>query len=160
MDREILAQHLLTATERTRDFATQYVTNELPSSCRCLSSIGLAPVDRMRTDGGPFPAVSHRFHQHIAACLGPHGVDDVLAFLWRAGAVPRWIDTNAFATEGEFTNVGLIFGQFEIDDTRLSCDLHFAASGLSSGALPVQPVGSHLPPNWRDLGPNKQFDLH
>src|SRR5215468_732357 len=74
MDREILAQHLLTATERTRDFATQYVTNELPSSCRCLSSIGLAPVDRVRTDGGPFPAVSHRFHQHIAACLGPHGV--------------------------------------------------------------------------------------
>jgi hypothetical protein len=158
VERDTFLRHLLAASARSRDFATQYVTDEVPNVCRYLIDLGAPEPDRTRADGTLFPVASHRFGARTESFVGSLDAAGVVEFLWRDGSVPRWINIQAHSTDGDYTYLRLTYGTFESDDNRLYYRPGFSKI-LMHDLPPFQVVGPSLPPRWDDNHPEK-FDLH
>lgn len=159
MDREKFARHLMIASDQVREFATRFVVNDLPPQYRYLIELGRRDNDYPHPDGTPFPVVRYTFGARTETCLGPLDAAGVLDYLWRDGAVPRWIDTNVRMADEAYTYLGLMFaGDFYSDEDRLWYGPNFAPR-LSHETPPFQICGPYLPPGWKHHGENERFDL-
>jgi putative acetyltransferase len=83
---------------------------------------------------------------------GPWSVAEAVAFLWRAGKVPEWIDLHVVAEDGVRALIELeCCGRFSADE-----ELIYPYGGWS----PFQ-VGSPRPPlGWQSLEVSGRFDLY
>lgn len=85
--------------------------------------------------------------------LGPWSVEEVVAYLWRAGKVPEWINAAVESQDGRRSLVGLrCCGRF----TALEELLYHRPGGLAPFSI-KSPV---LPPGWESADVSGKFDLH
>src|SRR6185312_451570 len=104
MDRSTFAAHLRTAADQAVLFARQDVQQALPDEVMFLVYPNQSCDDNRRIgDEAIFPDESlpeGKYH-------GPWTTEEVVAFLWRHGKVPEWINTAVQAEEGYRSLVGL-----------------------------------------------------
>jgi hypothetical protein len=87
------------------------------------------------------------------ACHGPWSAEQVVAFLWRDGKVPEWIDAAAEGVDGRRTLVGLrCCGRFTGQEALL---YHRYEGGVPPFSI-KSPV---LPPGWVSVEASGRFDL-
>jgi hypothetical protein len=159
VDREKFARHLASASEQVREFATRFVVNELPTRYRYLIEVGLHANDFTRPDGTSFPVMHETVGITTTTHLGPLDAASVLDFLWREGAVPRWIDMNVRMADEAYTYLGLICaGDFHVDKDHLWYGPSFPPH-FSHETPPFQICGPFLPLRWTQRGENEKFDL-
>ncbi|MCZ2341536.1 MAG: hypothetical protein LC104_07030 [Bacteroidales bacterium] len=131
-------------------FAREFVRQPLPDE------FALLVVPNCSYDGNPqvgdeevFPAES----LPDGRSLGPWSVAEAVAFLWRAGKVPEWIDLHVVAEDGVRSLVELwCCGRFSADE-KLLYHQH-------GGFAPFHVVSPPLPPDWRGAEASGRFDLY
>ena len=83
---------------------------------------------------------------------GPWQLDEVVAFLWRNGKVPEWIDVAVRAENDHHTLLELCCcGRFTAQE-----DLLYYRSG---GLAPFSIKSPFLPPGWVSVQESGKFDL-
>ena len=150
MDRIIFQQRLQDAARHVVLFAREYVLQPLPES------VAFRVYPNQSFDGNPrvgdevvFPEESLPEGQ----CHGPWSAEQAVAFLWRGGKVPEWIDA---AVEAEEAGRSLI---------ALRCCGRYTASEQlmyyrSGGLAPFSIKSPVLPPGWQSVAASGRFDLH
>jgi hypothetical protein len=85
--------------------------------------------------------------------LGPWLSKQVVAYLWRDGKVPEWIDASVVAEDGVRTLVGL-----------LCCGRYTATEALlyhhRGGLAPFSLKSPELPIGWQSAEVSERFDLY
>ncbi len=117
MDREVFRDHLLRASERCREFATQFVVDSLPSTYAFWVMLNCS-YDRnpLRDDEIVFPEDVRRHGGRV----GPLATDAVVSLLWRDGKVPEWIDVTPWEADEHVTYFELTCcGRFTAESQRL-----------------------------------------
>ena len=85
---------------------------------------------------------------------GPLSLEEAVAFLWRSGKVPEWIDTAVQAEDGVCSFVGLrCCGRFTAAEELL---YHRRPDGVPPFSI-KSPV---LPPGWESVEESGRFDLN
>lgn len=107
-------------------------------------------------DGHPRVGDEHVFPDEILSqgdYLGPWSVEEVVAYLWRDGKVPEWIDASVEAEDGQRSLIGLrCCGRFTASEESL----YYRSGGFAPFSI-KSPV---LPPGWKDVEASGRFDLH
>jgi hypothetical protein len=89
MDREVFRDHLIRASARCREFATQFVVDSLPSTYVFWVLLNCSYDRNPLRDGEiAFPDDVREHGERV----GPLTADAVVSLLWRDGGVPEWID--------------------------------------------------------------------
>lgn len=137
------------ASDMARDFAEEFVTNELPRSYRYFLNIN-EPYDEemLQEDEEWFPEEGMSDEELI----GPLEPKEIVSKLWKVGKVPVWIDISAYKADENFTFLRL-----------LCCSRHSAMRKLyyyeSNGTGPFGIKSPDFPPGWQEERDGK-FDLH
>jgi hypothetical protein len=150
VDRITFEKRLLTAARRVVLFAREYVCQPLPDE------VAFRVYPNQSFDGNPrvgdeviFPEESlpgGEFH-------GPWSAEETVAYLWRDGKVPEWIDAVVEAEDGRRSLVALrCCGRF-----TASADLLYHRPG---GLPPFSIKSPVLPPGWESVAASGRFDLH
>ena len=150
MERATFEYRLTTAARGAVRFAREFVRQPLPDE------FALLVVPNCSYDGNPrrgdeevFPDESLPDRQHH----GPWSVAEAVAFLWRAGKVPEWIDLHTVAENGVRSLVELrCCGRFSADE-----ELLYHQYG---GFAPLHVVSPPLPPDWQGAEASGRFDLY
>lgn len=131
MDRDLLVDRLRLATTRAVEYARRFVWNELPDEYLYLVFRGQAPLE----------------------------LEDVVAFLWREGKIPEWVNMSVNAADEGFTYIEVnACVRFTDQDDRLYYQ--------TLDTCPVVVCRPGLPPGWLAENPEWQtgnchkFDLH
>ena len=134
------------AAARCREFAQQFVSDELPSSLRFDFEIARMPLDekgRVKFLGGRLlPPTQLR------------AVDSVLAqkYLWVDGRIPHWINLSVHAADLEHTYIEVC------TSARLTNELERLYHDRE-GNPPFHVLGPALPPGWESVTVNGRFNL-
>jgi hypothetical protein len=149
MDQDVLAQRRQLATTQALEFTHRFVWNVLPAHCQYLLRPGLSgPKPVVQAGQLVFPDDIRKDTGHV----GPLAVEGVVAYLWRNGLIPLWINLNVYAADESTTYLELHWcGDFTDRD-------HFLYY-QDSDTCPIQVLGPPLPPRWDDERDGK-FDLH
>jgi hypothetical protein len=150
VERATFEQRLATAAHGAVQFARTFVQQQLPDE------FALLIVPNCSYDGNP-RVDDEEVYQHDALpegrSHGPWSVADAVAFLWRAGKVPEWIDLHVVAEDGLRSLVELrCCGRFSASE-----DLLYHQYG---GLAPFQVVSPPLPPGWQGAEVSGRFDLY
>jgi hypothetical protein len=117
MDRELFLDHLLRASERTREFAAQFVLDSLPNAYAFWVLLNCS-YDRNPLVGDEivFPDDVQKHGKRV----GPLTADAVASLLWRDHKVPEWIDLLVWEADQDVTYFELICcGRFTAESQRL-----------------------------------------
>ena len=148
MNRDTFAGRHNEAAIRAVRFARGHVRQQLPDT----TVFRVCP--NRSYDGNPLVADEETFPADDLPEEGSHGpwaTAEAVAFLWRAGKVPEWVDVMVIVEDGAHTVVELwCCGRFTATDQLL---YH------QTGGIPPFAVKSpYLPPGWESgFGP---FDLY
>lgn len=135
------------AASQCREFAQQFVTEDLPTSLRFDFAAANRPTDetgRIKFLGGRLLLPSEL-----------RGVEKVTArkYLWVDGSVPQWINLSVRAADAEHTYIKItVAGYVEDDIKRLRHQ--------REGNPPFHILGPHLPPEWTSLEESGKFSLN
>jgi hypothetical protein len=151
MDRDTFETRLRAAAQQALDFARQYVRQALPDDVALLIFPNQSYDDNPRVgDEVVFPGDSLPDGEYH----GPWSVEEAVAFLWRDGKVPEWVDTAVRAENGRQTLVALrCCGRFTAQEELL---YHRYAGGVPPFSI-KSPV---LPPGWESVDVHGKFDLN
>ena len=150
MDRETFEERLHAAARWAVACARHYVRQLLPDEAAFLV------LPNRSYDGNPrvgdeevFPGESLPDGQ---SC-GPWSAAEVVAFLWRSGKVPEWIDVSVRAEDGLRSLVELrCCGRFTASEELL---YH-----RYEGIPPFSVKSPYLPPGWESVEASGRFDLY
>ncbi len=130
MDKEIFEQRLEQAAEETIVFTRSLVTEVLPNErIYKVFPNKHGEMKQLRGDAEVFPQDSLPRGQFI----GPLDATEVVAYLWRNGKVPEWIDISVDAVEGNRTVL------------ILWCCGHFTSFPANTFHRLVDPIGRGAP---------------
>jgi hypothetical protein len=115
MERDRFVDHLRKAVERAVDFASEHVQQSLPDG------VAYRVYPNQSYDGHPRVSDEVVFPEDSLSGLedyhGVWGEERVVAFLWREGKIPEWIDVSVEAIDRTRTLVALrCCGRFTADD--------------------------------------------
>jgi hypothetical protein len=152
LQRSTFEVRLHVAARRAVSFARAYVWQELPEEMAFLVYPNQSHDGHPRVgDERVFPADSLPRDR----CHGPWSADEAVAFLWRDGQVPEWINVAVQVADGRRTLVGLrCCGRFTAQADLLYHQHYEAAVPPFSIISPV------LPPGWERVEESGKFDLH
>jgi hypothetical protein len=151
VDRSTFETRLRTAAQQALEFGRQHVHQLLPDD------VAFFVCPNQSYDGNPrvgdeavFPEESLREGQHH----GPWSAQEVVAFLWRDGKVPEWINVAVEAEDGKRSLIGLrCCGRFTAQEDLL---YHRYPGGVPPFSI-KSPV---LPPGWENIEASGKFDLY
>src|SRR5262245_43807436 len=150
MDKSTFERRMIQASENAISWARQHVSNPLPAAYLYL----LFP--NQSYDGNPLEADEEIFPNEALPqfkFLGPLDAAQALAFLWRDGKVPEWINASVQACDKQFSYVQLLCcGRFTATEELL---YHRA-----EGYQPFHVLSPNIPPGWESLEQNGKFDLY
>lgn len=151
MDRGEFEARLEEAGRRALEFARHYVCQSLPDEVAFLVLPNRSYDDNPPVgDEEVFPGDSLPDEQHH----GPWSAAEVVAFLWRGGKVPEWIDAAVRAEDGFRTLVELrCCGRFTASEDLL---YHRRPGGMP----PFSVKSPNLPPGWEGIEVSGRFDLY
>lgn len=136
------------AVDASVAFAATMVRQPLPASWRFLIEPNAS------YDGNPFVDAEQVFPEESLPAghrLGPWTFEEAVAWLWRDGNVPEWVDVLVHETSPEHTYVCLLCcGRFTGDEERLYYRNGLPPFGIKS---PVLPIG------WESVEASGRFDL-
>lgn len=152
MERATFEHRLATAARNAVTFARGFVLQSLPDE------FALLVIPNCSYDGNPRVGDEEVF-PHDSEALpagrshGPWSVAEAVAFLWRSGKVPEWINLHVVA---EDSNRSLV---------ELHCCGRFSASEellyhQHEGLAPFHVLGPPLPPDWQGAEVSGRFDLY
>ena len=150
MERVTFEKRLTDAAQSAVQFARTLVRQPL------LDEFALLVVPNRSYDGMPRRSDEEVFPDDSLPAgykHGPWSVAEAVAFLWRAGKVPEWIDLHVAAEDGKRSLVELwCCGRFSADE-----ELLYHQHG---GMAPFHVLGPPLPPNWQGAELSGRFDLY
>lgn len=150
MERATFEERLTFAARGAVQFARDFVRQPLPDE------FDLLVVPNCSYDGNPRVSDEDVFPDESlpeGQSHGPWTVAEAVAFLWRAGKVPEWIDLHAVAEDGVRSLVELrCCGRFSADE-----ELIYHQHG---GVAPFHVVSPPLPPDWQGAEMSGRFDLY
>jgi hypothetical protein len=134
MNRDLFMDRLLRASERCRDFTTQFVTDLLPSTYEFWVLLNSS----YDADLGPDEVVFPNDVQKYGSRVGPLDAEGVISLLWRDRMVPEWIDMSVWAADEHTTYFELTCcGRFTSQSRILYYDwTNFAPFGIKGPAYP------------------------
>jgi hypothetical protein len=134
------------AAARCRDFARQFVTEELPTSLR----FDFAAADRTTDETGRVKFLGGRLLRPARL----RGVEPVRArkYLWVDGKVPQWVNLSVHAADGEHTYVEVCVTDRLV--AELSQMYH-----QREGNPPFHVLGPAVPPWWVSPAESGKFSL-
>jgi hypothetical protein len=146
VEKSVLDQQLELATARAVAFARLYCHQTLLGPvkyrvCPCQSF-----DDNRQSDEYVFPDDGYTPDD----VLGPWSAAEVVAWMWRGGRVPVWVDVSVFSeVSGEVVVQLLCAGRFSENPKRLyyECDGQSSPFGIKSPSLP---------PDWSE---GEKFDV-
>ena len=129
MDRDLFMDRLLRASERCREFTTQFVTDLLPSTY----AFWVLLNSSYDADLGPDEVVFPDDVQKYGSRVGPLDAEGVVSLLWRDRMVPEWIDMSVWAADEdttylELTCCGRFTSQSRIFSITIGLNLRLSAS--------------------------------
>jgi len=135
VERSVLGQQLELATAQAVAFARRYCHQSLLGPvkyrvCPCRSF-----DDNRQSDEYVFPNEGDTLDD----VLGPWSAEEVVAWMWRDGRVPVWVDVSVFAeVTGEVVVQLLCAGRFSDNPNRFyyECDGQSSPFGIKSPSLP------------------------
>lgn len=147
MDRETFAEHFRRASVAARDFARNYIEEELPDDMRfrlrlnCSYDVNATDEDTLYPDDS-----SPERAKALRECTAEAVVDT----LWRGGEVPQWADLQVIGrTEDASLLQVMVCGRFTANHERL---YH-----VQEGHPPFHATGPWLPVRYED---GKRFSLY
>jgi len=139
---------LHTAAQRAVRFAREYVRQTLPDQ------VAFLIYPNQSHDGNPRVGDEVIFPEEGEQRRGPWSAEQVVAFLWRDGKVPEWINIAVESEDGKRTLVGLrCCGRFTAREELLY-------HRYPDGVPPFSIKSPFLPPRWENLELSGKFDLH
>ena len=140
MERETFAKHFKVAGKAAIDFARKFFSERLPDSMcfrvrlNCSHDANLHPDERVYPEDGTYER-AHEQRQCTEA--------EVVAVLWRAGAVPEWVNVSVIGLTGTETLLQLdCCGRFTSNQNLLYHQIY--------GHPPFEVVGPNLPIGYKD----------
>ncbi len=135
MDRDLFMDRLLRASERCREFTTQFVTDLLPSTY----AFWVLLNSSYDADLGPDEVVFPDDVQKYGSRVGPLDAEGVVSLLWRDRMVPEWIDMSVWAADEDTTYLELTCcGRFTSQSRILYYDwTEFAPFGVKGRRIRV-----------------------
>jgi hypothetical protein len=117
MDREVFLDHLLRASERCREFTTQFVVDSLPGTYAFWVMLNYShDGNPLRDDEIVFPDDVRNHGNRV----GPLTADAVASLLWRDRMVPEWIDISVWEADEHATYFEMMCcGRFTAKPERL-----------------------------------------
>jgi hypothetical protein len=151
MNHSTFPMGLRTAADQAVLFARQHVRQAISDEVIFLVYPNQSCDDNLRVgDEVVFPDESLPSGKY----LGPWTAEEVVAFLWRDGKVPEWIDLAVQEVECHRSRVGLrCCGRFTAQEEFL---YHRYAGGVPPFSI-KSPV---LPPGWENVEKSGKFDLY
>lgn len=151
MNHSTFAMSLRTAADQAVLFARQHVRQAISDKVMFLVYPNQSCDDNLHVgDEVVYPEESLPSGEY----LGPWTPEEVVAFLWRDGKVPEWIDVAVEAVECHRSLVGLrCCGRFTEQEEFL---YHRYAGGVPPFSI-KSPV---LPPGWESVEKSGKFDLY
>jgi hypothetical protein len=150
VERATFEERLATAARGAVQFARTFVRQPLPDE------FALLVVPNCSYDGNPRVGDEEVFPEESLPgghSRGPWSVAEAVAFLWRTGKVPEWIDLHAAAEDGARSLIELrCCGRFSADE-----ELLYHQHG---GLAPFHIVSPPLPPGWQGAEVSGRFDLY
>jgi hypothetical protein len=150
MDREVFSQRFGLAHAQALELARSTVTDELPSSVRFLLKPNSShSSDPLYDDEEIFPEDTRPEQPYV----GPLNEDEAVAWLWRHGKVPEWIDLAVLRQDGRHSYFGLLCcGRFTGQDYLLYHQ--------DEGYPPFHATPPRPPDGWQDLARDGRFSLY
>jgi hypothetical protein len=150
VDRVTFEERLRAAAQKVVLFAREFVRQSLPDE------VAFRVYPKQSFEGNPrvgdevvFPDESLPDGQYH----GPWSVGETVAYLWRAGKVPEWVNAAVESEDGWRSLVALrCCGRFTASDELL----YHRPGGLAPFSI-KSPV---LPPGWESVEASGRFDLH
>ena len=143
MDKATFSNRLQQVTIVNRDYATRYVSNNLPESNRYLVRLNQSCDDNLKPGEHVFPNDA----DPVASLTTAETVD----LLCRDNRVPEWIDISVEHADSEHTYLLLLCcGRFTDNETFL----YYRDTGLA----PFGCKSPSFPPRWSEE--QGRFDLH
>jgi hypothetical protein len=132
----------------SREFATRYVTNELPSSFQYFVYLSMSyDKNPLKSGERVFPDVASHYGERI----GPISSSEAVELLWNDGLIPRWIDISVVEADAGSTYFLLLCcGRYTSDEELL----YYSKSGQGPFGIKSPP----LPGLWKDG--QEQFDIN
>lgn len=151
MDRNSFEVRLRIASQRAIVFAREFVRQRLHDEAAFLVYPNQSCDENpLLGDEMVFPDESMLDGQYH----GPWSFEEVVAFLWRSGKVPEWIDTAVEAEEAHRSIIGLrCCGRFTASEDLL---YHRYLDGVP----PFSIKSTILPPGWESVEVSGRFDLY
>lgn len=150
MDKETFEQRLVQASERAISWAREHVWNILPEPYLYLL------IPNQSYDGNPLKGDEEIFPNETLPPFkfqGPWDFEQTMAFLWRNGKVPEWVDISVRACGKNFSYLQLrCCGRFTATEELL---YHRAED-----CQPFHIQGPNIPPGWEGLEQSGKFNLH
>jgi hypothetical protein len=150
MDEQTFAAHFRQAHALAITFTRQRVLQNLPDQRMFL----LHP--NQSYDGHPLVDDEQIYPEDSLPSdkyLGPLTEEQVLAFLWRSGKVPEWINVMVEAQDDNFTYIELLCcGRYTANDENL---YH-----RHEGYPPFHVLSPNLPAGWKSIEESNKFDLY
>ena len=155
MDRDVFLDHLLRATERSREFATRYVLDSLPRAYAFWVLLNRSGNLNPLVNGVVvFPGDLQKHGERV----GPLIADDVVSLLWRDRMVPEWTDISVWEADERVTYFELLCcGRFTADSQRLY--YHWTDVAPFGVKSPVYPAGTAIAAWQRGDPPIEKFRL-
>ncbi len=152
MDRRAFMLNFSAAADKVVEFTRLFITDSIPDD------VVFRLYPNCSYDGNPLVGDEELFPQDSAPLteakpyLGPMPFQDAVAFLWRGGKVPEWVDVSIEDVIDSQSLVGLACcGRFTAETQRL-----YHAWG---GIPPFSVKGPALPPGWQNLEKSGKFAL-
>jgi hypothetical protein len=149
MDLHIFDQRLRQAAASALGFAREMVAETLPDS------LVFRVYPNQSCDGAPLVDDEENFPEETLPSeefLGPWDAEQAVAYLWRFGKVPEWIDVGVEAVENARTRIGLrCCGRFAEKEHLL----YHRQEGLPPFAI----KSPSLPPGWRSVEESGPFEI-
>jgi hypothetical protein len=146
LDRNTFAEHLRIATLEAVAFARTYVRQDL------LGEVAYHVVPNHSFDVGPQPSNVVTYPEDMLGSGERHArwsATQVIAYLWRDGLIPCWIDVSVIAADSPTTIVELACcGRFTNDDSILYY--------RHTSRPPFGVKSPTLPPGWIE---GERFDI-
>jgi hypothetical protein len=155
MDRQTFLRHLVAASEAIIPFSRQYLIDTLPKESRYFV------VPNCSYDGNPRRGDEVVYPEDWDGCpeagWGPWDAEQVVAYLWRDGKVPEWVDVTVTAADDTFTYLTLTCcGRFTAQEELL----YYRPGGpFATGHHPFVGMGPSVPPRWTSLEESGKFAL-
>ena len=150
MERATFEERLTAAARGAVRFAREFIRQPLPDE------FALLVVPNCSYDGNPRRRDEQVFPDESlpeGQSHGPWSVVEAVAFLWRAGKVPEWIDLHVAAEDGGRSMVELrCCGRYSADEELLYHQ--------PEGFAPFHVHSPPLPPDWQGAEASGRFDLY